>query len=168
MGSEGDRDEREQEQGVDALRADPEERARRSDPLDPEEQHGRIPKSRIGRSARLGTALGTQATRYAGTAAANVVRSDEKAQEHLETRHFETAMKMASVLGEMKGAAMKIGQMASFIDADFLPPEHREIYQVRSLESRGKMSGRYWRRSTTRAPNASLPRSRRRRSPPPR
>src|SRR5262249_32068 len=69
------------------------------------------------------------ATRYAGTAAANVVRSDEKAQERLETRHMETALKMASVLGEMKGAAMKIGQMASFIDVDFLPPEYREIYQ---------------------------------------
>src|SRR5829696_1851858 len=127
MGSD-DRDERE-EQGVDALRADPEERASRDDPLEPEEQHGRIPKSRIRRSARLGTALGGQATRYAGTAAANVVRSEERAQEQLETRHLETALKMASVLGEMKGAAMKIGQMASFIDVDFLPPEYREMYQ---------------------------------------
>src|SRR5262245_32075652 len=144
MGSEGDRDEREQEQGVDALRADPEERARRSDPLEPEEQHSRIPKSRIGRSARLGSALGTQATRYAGTAAANVVRSDEKAQERLETRHFETAMKMASVLGEMKGAAMKIGQMASFIDADFLPPEYREIYQERLSKLRTSAPAMPW------------------------
>jgi predicted unusual protein kinase regulating ubiquinone biosynthesis (AarF/ABC1/UbiB family) len=47
----------------------------------------------------------------------------------METRHVESALKMASVLGEMKGAAMKIGQMASFIDIDFLPPEYREIYQ---------------------------------------
>jgi predicted unusual protein kinase regulating ubiquinone biosynthesis (AarF/ABC1/UbiB family) len=128
MGSDEEREQREQ-QGVDALRADPEERARRSDAPEPDEQHGRIPRSRIGRSARLGTAMGGQATRYAGTAAANVVRSEEKAQERLETRHLETALKMASVLGEMKGAAMKIGQMASFIDADFLPPEYREIYQ---------------------------------------
>jgi predicted unusual protein kinase regulating ubiquinone biosynthesis (AarF/ABC1/UbiB family) len=128
MGSDEEREQR-KEQGVDALRADPEQRARESDPLEPEEQHGRIPKSRIGRSARLGTAVGTQATRYAGTAAANVVRSDEKSQERLETRHLETALKMASVLGQMKGAAMKIGQMASFIDVDFLPPEYREIYQ---------------------------------------
>src|ERR671919_930201 len=128
MGSDEEREQHE-EQGVDALRADPEQRARESDPLEPEEQHGRIPKSRVGRSARLGTAVGTQATRYAGTAAANVVRSDEKAQERLETRHLETALKMASVLGQMKGAAMKIGQMASFIDVDFLPPEYREIYQ---------------------------------------
>jgi predicted unusual protein kinase regulating ubiquinone biosynthesis (AarF/ABC1/UbiB family) len=128
MGSDEDREQRD-EQGVDALRADPESRANRRESPEPEEQRRKIPQTRIGRSARLGTALSGQATRYAGTAAANVVRSEEKRQEHLETRHVETALKMASVLGEMKGAAMKIGQMASFIDVDFLPPEYREIYQ---------------------------------------
>src|SRR3954465_7449864 len=113
---------------VEVLRADLSNRPR-SAPPEPEEQERKIPQSRIGRSAKLGSAIGGQATRYAGTAAANVVRSDEKAQERLETRHIETALKMASTLGEMKGAAMKIGQMASFIDVDFLPPEYREIYQ---------------------------------------
>jgi predicted unusual protein kinase regulating ubiquinone biosynthesis (AarF/ABC1/UbiB family) len=37
-------------------------------------------------------------------------------------------MKMVGVLGEMKGAAMKLGQLASFIDTEFLPPEYAEIY----------------------------------------
>ncbi|MGH2983643.1 MAG: ABC1 kinase family protein [Solirubrobacterales bacterium] len=96
---------------------------------EPDEQEGEIPSSRIGRSAKLGSAIGGQATRYAGTVAANVARSGEKSQERLETRHIEAALKMASVLGEMKGAVMKIGQMASFIDIDLLPPEYREIYQ---------------------------------------
>ena len=36
---------------------------------------------------------------------------------------------MVRTLGEMKGAAMKIGQLASFIDTEFLPPEYAEIYQ---------------------------------------
>ena len=36
---------------------------------------------------------------------------------------------MVDALGQMKGAAMKIGQLASFIDTDFLPPEYRELYQ---------------------------------------
>ena len=143
MGSDEERDQR--EQGVDALRADPEERAGRgADPLEPEEQHGRIPQSRIGRSAKLGTVIGTQATRYAATTAANVVRSDEKAEERLETRHLETALKMASVLGEMKGAAMKIGQMASFIDVDFLPPEYREMYQERLSKLRTSAPAMPW------------------------
>ncbi len=145
MGSDEDSERREdEEQGVDALRRDPEERADRTDPLEPGEQHGRIPKSRIGRSARLGTAIGTQATRYAGTAAANVVRSEERKQERLETRHIETALKMASVLGEMKGAAMKIGQMASFIDVDFLPPEYREIYQEQLSKLRTSAPAMPW------------------------
>ena len=143
MGSDGDRDERDQ-QGVDALRADPEQQARREAAPEPDEQRGKIPQTRIGRSARLGTAISGQATRYAGTAAANVVRSDEKAQERLETRHLETALKMASVLGEMKGAAMKIGQMASFIDVDFLPPEHREIYQEQLSKLRTRAPAMPW------------------------
>ena len=37
----------------------------------------KIPKGRIRRSAKLGSALGVQATRYAGTKAANVARSEE-------------------------------------------------------------------------------------------
>src|SRR3954469_1202063 len=36
---------------------------------------------------------------------------------------------MVETLGKMKGAAMKIGQLASFIDTEFLPPEYRELYQ---------------------------------------
>ena len=89
----------------------------------------KIPKGRVKRSARLGSAVGMQATRYAGTRTANVVRSDEAAAEKLEGRHLETAMKMVSTLGHMKGAAMKLGQLASFIDTEFLPPEYRELYQ---------------------------------------
>ena len=89
----------------------------------------RIPKGRVRRSAKLGTALGMQATRYAGTKTANVARSAESAEERIEARHLETALKIASTLGEMKGAAMKLGQLASFVDTEFLPDEYREIYQ---------------------------------------
>jgi predicted unusual protein kinase regulating ubiquinone biosynthesis (AarF/ABC1/UbiB family) len=128
MGSDRDRDGESQNWAIEVLRADLSNRPR-SKPPEPDEQERKIPQTRIGRSAKLGTAIGGQATRYAGTAAANVVRSEERSQEKLESRHIETALKMASVLGEMKGAAMKIGQMASFIDVDFLPPEYREIYQ---------------------------------------
>jgi predicted unusual protein kinase regulating ubiquinone biosynthesis (AarF/ABC1/UbiB family) len=88
-----------------------------------------IPKTRLGRSAKLGSAIGGQATRYAGTVAANVARPSEKRRDRLESRHLETALRMASVLGEMKGAAMKLGQMASFIDVEFIPPEYRDVYQ---------------------------------------
>src|SRR5690348_14868764 len=38
-------------------------------------------------------------------------------------------MKMVGALGQMKGAAMKLGQFASFIDTEFIPEEYRDIYQ---------------------------------------
>ena len=150
MGSDRDTDRSEQEKreenqnwAIQVLRADLSNRPRVK-PEDPEQQERKIPQTRIGRSAKLGTAIGGQATRYAGTAAANVVRSDEKAQERLETRHLESALKMASVLGEMKGAAMKIGQMASFIDVDFLPPEYREMYQEQLAKLRTRAPAMPW------------------------
>src|SRR3989440_9977953 len=89
----------------------------------------RIPTGRVARTAKVGTVIGTQGARYAGTRAANVVRSKERATEALDQRHLEAAERMVDTLGTMKGAAMKIGQLASFIDTEFLPPEYRELYQ---------------------------------------
>jgi len=89
----------------------------------------KIPKGRLRRSAKLGSIVGVQGARYAGTKATNVGRSEEESKERIEERHLETAMKMVGALGQMKGAAMKLGQFASFIDTEFLPEEYREIYQ---------------------------------------
>ena len=50
-------------------------------------------------------------------------------REALDKSHLEAAERMVDALGTMKGAAMKIGQLASFIDTEFLPPEYRELYQ---------------------------------------
>ncbi len=104
----------------------------------------KIPKGRLRRSAKLGSALGAQATRYAGTKAVNVARSDERAEERLEARHLETALRMASVLGEMKGAAMKMGQLASFVDTEFLPPEYAELYQEQLAKLRTSAPAMPW------------------------
>jgi predicted unusual protein kinase regulating ubiquinone biosynthesis (AarF/ABC1/UbiB family) len=88
-----------------------------------------IPKGRIRRTAQVGSVVGTQGARYAGTRAANLARSREDAADALDRRHLEAAERMVATLGRMKGAAMKIGQLASFIDTEFLPPEYRELYQ---------------------------------------
>src|ERR671918_272220 len=90
-----------------------------------------------------------QATRYAGTRAASVARTEEGAKEKLESRHLETAMKMLDVLGEMKGAAMKIGQLASFIDTEFLPPEYAEIYQEQLAKLRTSAPAMPWEKVRT-------------------
>jgi predicted unusual protein kinase regulating ubiquinone biosynthesis (AarF/ABC1/UbiB family) len=57
------------------------------------------------------------------------VRSKEDAAQALDKSHLEAVERMVDTLGTMKGAAMKIGQLASFIDTEFLPPEYRELYQ---------------------------------------
>ena len=95
-----------------------------------------IPKGRLRRTAQMGSAIGTEGARWAGTRAANLTRSEEDASAHLDKRHMEAAERMVDTLGTMKGAAMKIGQLASFIDTDFLPEEYRELYQDKLADLR--------------------------------
>ncbi|MFL5865757.1 MAG: ABC1 kinase family protein [Thermoleophilaceae bacterium] len=105
-----------------------------------------IPKGRIRRTAQVGSAVGTQGARYAGTRAANITRSKEAGDEALERRHLEAAERMVETLGKMKGAAMKIGQLASFIDTEFLPPEYRELYQDQLAELRTSAPPMPWKK----------------------
>jgi predicted unusual protein kinase regulating ubiquinone biosynthesis (AarF/ABC1/UbiB family) len=88
-----------------------------------------IPTGRYRRLATVGRAAATQAARQAGTRAANVARSDEKATAALEKRHIETAEQIVAVLGTMKGAAMKLGQTLSFMDLGLVPEEYRDEFQ---------------------------------------
>jgi predicted unusual protein kinase regulating ubiquinone biosynthesis (AarF/ABC1/UbiB family) len=104
----------------------------------------KIPKGRVRRSAKLGSVVGMQGARYAGTKATNVARSEEGSKEKLEQRHLETAMKMVGALGQMKGAAMKLGQFASFIDTEFLPEEYSEIYQEQLAKLRTDAPSMPW------------------------
>src|SRR6201990_469874 len=104
----------------------------------------KIPKGRVRRSAKLGSIVGAQGARYAGTKAANVGRSEEAGSEALEQRHLETAMKMVGALGQMKGAAMKLGQFASFIDTEFIPEEYRDIYQEQLAKLRTDAPSMPW------------------------
>ena len=104
----------------------------------------KIPKGRVRRSAKLGSVIGGQGARYAGTKASNLIRSGDSAQEKLDDRHMETAMKMVEALGQMKGAAMKIGQFASFIDTEFIPEEYRETYQEQLAKLRTDAPSMPW------------------------
>jgi predicted unusual protein kinase regulating ubiquinone biosynthesis (AarF/ABC1/UbiB family) len=88
-----------------------------------------IPTGRIRRTAEVGTVVGAEGARLAGTRAANIARSPAGAAQALDRRHLEAAERMVETLGRMKGAAMKVGQLASFIDTEFLPPEYRDLYQ---------------------------------------
>src|SRR5437763_2199050 len=95
-----------------------------------------IPGGRWSRTGKVGSVIGSQGARYAGTRAVNVVRSKDRATEALDARHLEAAETMVDALGQLKGAAMKIGQLASFIDTEFLPPEYRQLYQDKLADLR--------------------------------
>ncbi len=89
----------------------------------------KIPTSRVGRTAKIGGLAAGQAIRQAGTRAANVARSEEGRRVALERRHIEAAEQIVAALGTMKGAAMKVGQVMSFLDVGLVPEEYREEFQ---------------------------------------
>src|SRR6478752_3518310 len=96
----------------------------------------KIPTSRVRRTARVGRAAAGQAVKQAGTHVANVARSDEGASRALEKRHLDAAEQIVTVLGTMKGAAMKLGQVMSFLDVGVVPEEYREEFQRKLGELR--------------------------------
>ncbi|MFN8149694.1 MAG: AarF/ABC1/UbiB kinase family protein [Solirubrobacterales bacterium] len=67
----------------------------------------KLPTNRVQRLARFG-----------GTAA-------------MDKRQLEAAEQIVTVLGGMKGAAMKIGQVLSFVDLGIVPPEYRDRFQAK-------------------------------------
>jgi predicted unusual protein kinase regulating ubiquinone biosynthesis (AarF/ABC1/UbiB family) len=81
---------------------------------------GRLGRSRLGRNARLVRMGAKVGSTYASTAARKTFASSERRHELDREREFRTAEQVATELGQMKGALMKLGQMASYID-DGLP-----------------------------------------------
>ncbi len=77
---------------------------------------------RIQRGARLARTGVRGASGMAGAKARGLTGRDPD-----DLRHDEMAAHLADVLGEMKGAAMKLGQLLSFVDLD-VPPEVRTAY----------------------------------------
>src|SRR3954453_11632762 len=88
-----------------------------------------IPTSRVRRSAKVGRLAAGQAARQLGTKTANLARSEEAANVALEKRQVEAAEQIVAALGTMKGAAMKLGQVLSFLDVGLVPEPYREEFQ---------------------------------------
>jgi predicted unusual protein kinase regulating ubiquinone biosynthesis (AarF/ABC1/UbiB family) len=95
-----------------------------------------LPKSRFARAARVGRLAAGEGARQLGTRAANLTRDEEASAKALERRQLETAERIVAVLGTMKGAAMKLGQVMSFLDVGLVPEEHREEFQAKLAELR--------------------------------
>jgi predicted unusual protein kinase regulating ubiquinone biosynthesis (AarF/ABC1/UbiB family) len=95
-----------------------------------------IPTSRISRSSKVGRLAASQAAKQMGTRATNVARGDEGREKALAKRQLETAEQIVAALGTMKGAAMKLGQVMSFLDVGLVPEEYREEFQAKLAELR--------------------------------
>ena len=98
-------------------------------PRPPRAPDSKLPTGRIGRTARLaglaGHTLATRTqTRIHRRAGGEIALAAERArQERLAERY-------AEVLGDMKGAVMKVGQILSFVDVDgVVPASSRELFQ---------------------------------------
>ena len=92
-------------------------------------ENEKIPTSRVRRTATVATLAASEAVKQFGTRAANVTRGEEASEAALSRRQLETAKQIVAVLGTMKGAAMKLGQVMSFLDMGLVPEEHREEFQ---------------------------------------
>ena len=87
------------------------------------------PTSRTSRTARFGGLVAGQSLRWAGTRAANTFRSDEKAEAATGDRAAALARELVAQLGQMRGAAMKLGQVLSTIDFTAIPEGEREEFK---------------------------------------
>jgi predicted unusual protein kinase regulating ubiquinone biosynthesis (AarF/ABC1/UbiB family) len=90
----------------------------------------------VRRAAKVGKLAGGQAARGYATKAANLTRGEEARHQAAAKRQMEAAEQIFDVLGQMKGAAMKVGQVASFIDTGAFPPEFQERIQAKLAELR--------------------------------
>ncbi|HWF74565.1 MAG TPA: AarF/ABC1/UbiB kinase family protein [Solirubrobacteraceae bacterium] len=88
-----------------------------------------IPAGRIRRTAAVGGLVGGQLARGYATRAVNLARSEEASEAASGRRRLKSAEQIVEVLGRMKGPAMKVGQLASFIDFNGLAPEEVEGFQ---------------------------------------
>jgi predicted unusual protein kinase regulating ubiquinone biosynthesis (AarF/ABC1/UbiB family) len=83
----------------------------------------RVPRGFTRRSTHVVKTAGSQAARHA---ALRVRRADPVELTESQRR---AARATAQTLALMKGGAMKVGQLASFVDLGFLPEAYRELWQ---------------------------------------
>src|SRR6476620_3309332 len=92
---------------------------------------GRLPKGRLARTARVGGLVTGQGLRWAGMRSANRVRTPERAAAAQKERTEALVGQLVDQLGQMRGAAMKVGQMISMVEFDGLPEDERDELQGR-------------------------------------
>src|SRR5213595_1711816 len=104
-----------------------------SGPADePPPEAGKLPTGRLSRTARLSGLVTGQGMRWAGMRTANRIRTPERAAAAQSQRTTALVGELVDQLGQMRGAAMKVGQMISMVEFDGLPEDEQDELQ-RSL-----------------------------------
>jgi predicted unusual protein kinase regulating ubiquinone biosynthesis (AarF/ABC1/UbiB family) len=96
---------------------------------DPVPKAGKLPTGRVARTARVGGLVTGQGLRWAGMRTANRVRTPERAAAAQSERTAALVQQLVDQLGQMRGAAMKVGQMISMVEFDGLPEDQRDELQ---------------------------------------
>jgi predicted unusual protein kinase regulating ubiquinone biosynthesis (AarF/ABC1/UbiB family) len=96
---------------------------------DPPPEAKKLPTGRVVRTARVGGLVTSQGVRWAGTRAANRVRTPERAAAAEQERTAALVHELVEQLSRMRGAAMKVGQVISMVDFDGLPEEQQDELQ---------------------------------------
>ncbi len=91
-----------------------------------------VGRSRFGRNTRLARMGARVGTTYATTAARKAFASAERREELDRHRELRSAEQVADELGQMKGALMKLGQMASYLDDGLPEPLRMALSQLQS------------------------------------
>src|SRR5882672_6444038 len=103
---------------------------------EPSPEAGKLPTGRIARTARVGGLVTGQGVRWAGMRTANRVRSPERAAAAQSERTAALVNQLVGQLGQMRGAAMKVGQVLSMVAVDGLPDDQRDALQAKLAELR--------------------------------
>ncbi|MQY17515.1 ABC1 kinase family protein [Nocardia macrotermitis] len=96
----------------------------------------RVPKGRLARGGTLGRLAAEQTIRGVGTRLSMLGRTEQARRVLAERSTLQSAQQLVTVLGGLRGAAMKLGQMLSVLDVDLLPDEHREMFRAKLAELR--------------------------------
>src|ERR1700761_8939665 len=103
---------------------------------DPPPEARKLPTGRIARTVRVGGLVTGQGARWAGMRTANRVRSPERAAAAQNERTAALVKQLVDQLGQMRGAAMKVGQILSMVEFEGLPEADREAPQAKLAELR--------------------------------
>ncbi len=96
---------------------------------DPPPEAGKLPTGRLARTARVGGLVTAQGLRWAGMRTANRVRTPERAAAAQNERTAALVNQLVDQLGQMRGAAMKVGQMISMLEFDGLSEKEQDDLQ---------------------------------------